>query len=114
MVIKAHGWLVDIIPVRSYPEMGRYSAVILGGNVRFGQVHADMSAFIHNYTAELSHIPAAYFVINNTLAKPTSARIQILKKSLRSTLHPGGQGETGQYCCVYPPDKYPGIPTSAK
>lgn len=82
LVLRSGGLLVDCIPIRSLPEVEHYSAVVIGGNVRFGQVHSDMSAFIYNYQAELSLIPAACFVINNTLAQPSAARTQVIKNVL--------------------------------
>ena len=82
MALNDHGLPADVLPIRSVQDIRNYSAVIIGGDIRFRQVNADMSAFIHNFQDELSRIPVAYFAVKNILGETTMDRMLDLRNAL--------------------------------
>jgi menaquinone-dependent protoporphyrinogen oxidase len=60
--LRTGGASVDVRPAREVTDLGPYAAVVLGGAVRAGRLHADVARFVARHQAALVGMPVAYFV----------------------------------------------------
>ncbi len=61
--ISKNGTVVDVKPASVVKSMDNYRMVILGSNVRAGQLAGDVKKFIKQFKAELQKMPVAVFVV---------------------------------------------------
>ena len=75
--LRAQGMEANARPIREVTDLLAYDAVVVGGAVYGGILHADATAFIERHRAELSVIPLACFVVGARFAlrdEPEAAR----------------------------------------
>jgi menaquinone-dependent protoporphyrinogen oxidase len=70
--LRAGGSVVDVRPAREVTDLTPYGAVVLGGAVRAGRLHADASRFVARHRDGLVGLPVAYFVACLTMKSDTA------------------------------------------
>lgn len=66
-----HGKPVDILDIRAVKHPEQYAALLLGSNIRAGQVMPEILRFAHHNAAWMARLPKAYFIVCGTLRSDT-------------------------------------------
>ncbi|MFN8530266.1 MAG: flavodoxin domain-containing protein [Anaerolineae bacterium] len=70
-IFLQHGKRVDVLDVKAVKHPEQYAALVLGTNIRAGQVMPEILRFAQHNAAWMVSLPKAYFVVCGTLRTDT-------------------------------------------
>ncbi len=65
------GASVDVYPITDANDLNQYQAIIVGSAIRVGKWLPEAAEFVKKHRDKLSRVPAAYFVVCNTMKDDT-------------------------------------------